>query len=113
MSVQRLPKPWALTSAKGGNAKPRIEVETGGCCIVSITHISASVSGGDDTRLVRLKADGEVLMAWWVSAACPLALPFQMHVDIGPDVVVELDMDAAGVGNNGVINMTGHTERTT
>ncbi len=112
MTVQRLPQPWALTSSKGGQAKPRIGVETGACCIVSIAHISASVNGGDTPLLVRLIADGEVLMSWWVSPSSPLSLSFPVHVDIGPDVAVVLDMEAADAGNTGIINMTGHTEVT-
>ena len=112
MSVQRLPETWALTSSKGGIAKPRIEVGTGPCCIVSIAHISASVDACETPLLVRLKADEEVLMSWWVSPVAPLVSPFPTHLDIGPDVAVELDMDAAGTGNTGIINMIGHTEQT-
>lgn len=111
MSIQRLPTRWARTNSNGGNGRPTITVEPGPCCVVAVSHVSASTDAVGPL-LVRLMADEEVIQAWYVGAVSPLDAHFVPAIDIPDGAEVKLDMEAAGAGKFGVVNLVGNTEQT-
>lgn len=108
MPIIRAPKIWIETATRGGSAKAKIVIASAGRCIISVTHISATITGGGPCEL-QLRVEDDVRMSWSIMVQQPLALCLPHPLEFLDDTV-SLEMTGPGAGHRGTINMAGSTE---